>query len=171
MVEPASAPEASSASSFRPCPNCGSEFGDRIACRACAQVVGLPLGVKLSSRWRRVGDYVLDQLLFWVTLGIGWLVWSLFVWGRGQTPGKQVLGMRCAVLEVGGHAGWGRTALRELAKGVLLAAPIVAAVFSDWLPLLAFALWFWLLWDRRRQALWDKPVSTIVVNDPGRALA
>jgi uncharacterized RDD family membrane protein YckC len=155
----------------RPCPSCGADFGPGIACRSCAQVVGLPIGVTLSSRWRRVVEYILDQLLFWVTLGIGWLVWSLFVWGRGQTPGKQILGMRCAVLDTAVHSGWGRTALRELAKAAFLVSPLVAVEYSEWLSLAAFVLWFWLLWDRRRQALWDKPVSTIVVNDPRRALA
>ena len=29
-----------------------------------------------------------------VTVFIGWLTWTLIVWARGQTPGKQILGMR-----------------------------------------------------------------------------
>ncbi len=36
----------------------------------------------------------LDTLLLIVTLGVGWLIWSIVVWGRGQSPGKQILGMR-----------------------------------------------------------------------------
>src|SRR6476661_4276701 len=50
-----------------------------------------PATVRLSSAWRRLGGYLLEGLLILLTLLIGWLVWSIIVWGRGQTPAKQLL--------------------------------------------------------------------------------
>jgi uncharacterized RDD family membrane protein YckC len=55
----------------------------------------LPNGVQLASIGRRIGAWFLAIPLAIVTLGIGYLIWGLIVWGRGQTPALQVLGMRC----------------------------------------------------------------------------
>jgi hypothetical protein len=54
----------------------------------------LPDGVQLASIGRRIGAFFLAIPLSIVTLGIGYAVWGLIVWGRGQTPALQVLGMR-----------------------------------------------------------------------------
>jgi len=32
-------------------------------------------------------------------------------------------------------------------------------------------VYFWLVWDRDNQELWDKLAGTVVVNDPTRQLA
>jgi len=120
--------------------------------------------VKLSSPLRRLGAYLLDLLLAVVTLFIGWLIWSLIVWARGQSPGKQLLGMR--VIRSDSHVvvGWGRMALRELVcKGVI---GIVAS-----LTVFGFVAYLWLLWDDENQELWDKMATTLVVDDPQRVLA
>src|SRR6476659_3326284 len=58
------------------------------------KLAGLPETVHLSSAWRRLGGYLLEGVLFVVTLIVGWLIWSIIVWGRGETPAKQLLGMR-----------------------------------------------------------------------------
>jgi hypothetical protein len=137
------------------------EWGNGIACQFCNQVEGLPTGVRLSSPARRLGGYLLEAVLVAVTLGIGWFVWSLVVWGRGQTPAKQVLRMRTVTLEAGTSASWGRMFLREF-----IAKPLIAAV--SWLTL-GIAN-FWLVWDKQNQELWDKVVGTIVVTDQDRAL-
>ena len=42
----------------------------------------------------RLGGWAVDLALNFVTFGIGWFIWSLIVWGQGQTPGKQLLKMR-----------------------------------------------------------------------------
>ena len=47
----------------------------------------------ISSARRRCYAYLLDALLSALTLGVGWLVWSLFAWRRGQSPAKQLMGM------------------------------------------------------------------------------
>jgi uncharacterized RDD family membrane protein YckC len=67
-----------------------------------------------SSAGRRFGAYLLDAVLMVVTLFIGWFIWSLIVWGKGQSPGKALLGMRCVSTTTGETATWGTMALREL---------------------------------------------------------
>jgi uncharacterized RDD family membrane protein YckC len=106
----------------------------------------------------RLGQYVLDLLLFIVTFGIGWLVWSLIVWGRGQTPGMQILQIRAVKLTTGQTATWGTMFLREFVGKGLVMGLVSAVFFPAWLVLV-----FMLLWDDQKQELWDKIASTIVV--------
>ena len=145
----------------RPCPSCGREWGAGIACQFCDQVEGLPPGVHLSSPARRFGGYLLEGLLSVVTLGIGWLIWAFVIFGRGQTPAKQVLNMRVVTLRTGERSTWGRMFVREI-----VAKPLVAMVSVVTLGIANF----WLIWDSRNQELWDKVVATIVVNDPNKQL-
>jgi uncharacterized RDD family membrane protein YckC len=129
-----------------------------------AGTLGLPASVKLSSPLRRLGAYLLDILLAIVTLLIGWLIWSLIVWGRGQTPGKQLLNMRVIREDTHSVVSWGRMALRELVcKGII--------GFVAGATLIGFVLYLWLLWDDENQELWDKMATTLVVDDPQRVLA
>ena len=72
----------------------------------------VPQGAELASVGRRIGGYFMELLLAIVTLGIGYLIWMLVVWARGQTPGKQVLGMYCYRPATGSTASWGYMLLR-----------------------------------------------------------
>ena len=80
------------------------------------------------------------------------------MWGRGQSPAKQILGMRVIrddSLQAVGR--WGMVG-RGLAKWLI-----------GWvagLILIGVVAYFWLLWDEERQELCDKMCSTVVVNDP-----
>src|SRR5579862_9513426 len=56
--------------------------------------LALPQGTQLAGIGRRIGAFFLAIPLTIVTLGIGYLIWGLIVWGNGQTPALQVLGMR-----------------------------------------------------------------------------
>ena len=47
-----------------------------------------------ASAQHRLGGRAVDGAMYLVTLGIGWFIWSMVVWGQGQTPGKQILKMR-----------------------------------------------------------------------------
>ena len=123
---------------------------------SCGQVDGLPLGIRLSSPARRIAEPVVELLFLVVTLYVGWLIWELVVFARGQTPAKQLLGMRVVSLETSRAAGWGTMLLREL-----VGKPIVLAVA----PFTLGIVLFWFCWDPGRQALWDKMVETIVVDD------
>lgn len=142
------------------CPSCGRDFGPELACQFCDQVSGMPSGVVLSSSGRRIGGYLLESVLLMVTLGIGWLIWTWIIAGQGQTPAKKLLGMRVVKLRTGKAASWGEMFVRE--------------VFSKWIGSIVSMLTLGILmlmpfWDRKRQAIWDKVSSTVVVDDAAGA--
>ena len=122
----------------------------------------LPNGVQLASVGRRIGAFFLAIPLSIVTLGIGYVIWGLIVWGRGQTPALQVLGMRCWRPESGRIAGWWWMALREiigsLADGIL-------SLISQ---LISFIL---MLTSKDRRSLHDIIAGTVVLHDPNKVLA
>lgn len=143
------------------CPACGQPFGQGSACQACGQVGNMAVGYRVASAGERFGQYLLEGVLIIFTLVIGWLIWSLVIWGRGQTPAMQILKMRCVKKDTGQVATWGTMALRELV-GKLLVMWVIGALFFP----AALVLDFMLLWDKDRQELWDKIAGTIVVDDP-----
>ncbi|MDX3275272.1 RDD family protein [Streptomyces scabiei] len=104
----------------------------------------------------RFGGYLLEGVLIVFTVGIGWLIWALFLFPQGQTPAKQLLQMRVVHIAEPGTARFWRMSFREF-----IAKPIVSllATFTFLIP------YFWLFWDRNRQELWDKLASTLVVKD------
>ncbi len=101
---------------------------------------------------------MLDWVLFWVTLAIGWIIWTLIVMKDGQTPAKQILKMRAVKLSTHLKATWGTTALRELVR-------ILVAYIAGW-TVIGLVLYFWLLWNKDYQQLWDIAAGTVVVDDP-----
>jgi uncharacterized RDD family membrane protein YckC len=116
--------------------------------------------VRLTSPGKRLAGYALETVLFFVTLIIGWFIWALVTARSGQSPAKQVLGMRVVHLSEAEAATFWRTVGRGLAKWALLG--VASSV--------AFVPYFWLLWDRQRQQLWDKIADTAVMDDPQGAL-
>jgi uncharacterized RDD family membrane protein YckC len=67
----------------------------------------------------------------------------------GQTVGKKVLNIRVVDFDTGGPIGYGRAAIRYLAR-ILSAIPC----------LLGF---FWMIWDKERQTWHDKLSNSVVV--------
>jgi len=123
----------------------------------------LPPGVVVSSPGKRLGGYVLEVVLVIVTLILGWLIWSLIVWGNSTSPAKQLLKMKVVKKDSGLRASWGTMALRELVGKWLIVGLVIGSICG----LVAIVLDFMLLWDQDRQELWDKIAGTIVVDDPG----
>ncbi len=113
----------------------------------------------LSSRGKRFGGFILEILLIPVTLIVGWLIWALIVYSRGQTPAKHVLGMRVVRIADQRAASFGLMALREL---VLKIVPSMFLLGLLWDVINGIAL----LVDDRHQALWDKMLKTVVIDDP-----
>ena len=68
--------------------------------------------VKASPQHRLAG-LALDAVLMTVTFYIGYIVWSLIIWGQGQTPGKQILRMRVYASENLKPATWSHMAVRQ----------------------------------------------------------
>lgn len=121
-----------------------------------------PLDVTLTGSGRRFGAYVLDALLIVVLLGIGWFIWSLVVWSKGQSPGKALLGMRVVKADTGRAATWGTMFVREIAWKAILGTITggITTIVSGFMIL-----------GSSRQGIWDKLAGTVVVDDPdGRHL-
>lgn len=126
-----------------------------------SNVLVLPSGVRLASPLSRLVSYLLETVLVILTLGIGWLVWSMIVWGGGRTPAKVILGQRCVNPLTGMPATWGAMFLREIvAKGFLFSLVSILTAGIGGMILL-----FMLLWDNRNQQLWDKVATTVVISE------
>jgi hypothetical protein len=124
--------------------------------------LNLPQGTELASHGRRIGAWFLAIPLSIVTLFIGYIIWGLIIWSRGQTPTQQVLGMRTWVPEGGQRATWGKMALREIVGvGICTSLILITQIVS-------FVLF---LSGRERKALADHVASTVILRDPNNVLA
>ncbi|MEU5853490.1 RDD family protein [Saccharopolyspora shandongensis] len=141
------------------CPSCGTPVDARPTCSTCGQVHGLPAGVRLSGRGKRLLAALLESVLFFVTLGVGWLVWGLVVWAKGTTPAKQLMRMRVIWVANRRVATWGRMFLRDFfARGVVLIVITLLTLGIGWLVATC------MIFGRTRRPLWDRMASTLVVD-------
>ena len=116
--------------------------------------------------------------IFVVAVVGGYLYWWVSNWLRGQSPGKRWL--RLYVIDTGGFRASGR---RMLLREILMKWLVTSFVpFVSTAPLLLtpadvttwYVVWavigllpyLWILWDRDRQALWDKVTKTYVAYSP-----
>lgn len=76
-----------------------------------------------ASVQHRLGGYFLDLGLAIITLGIGWVIWSLIVWRQGLTPAKQILKLRVVAEESRTNATWGHMAIRQFLIPVTFSIP------------------------------------------------
>ena len=132
----------------------------------------------MASKGQRIGACPLDAFLGIATFGIGYIVWSLVFFDRGQTPAKQVLNLRVVSVAKRHCIGRAKMMVREwVLKGwpgwLLLTLVLTAAdahagwfslVFAGWC-LLWFASIILLLVDERNRAGWDMALGTVVIND------
>lgn len=114
----------------------------------------LPEGVVLKSKASRLLCALLEVVLALVTLGIGYFIWQFFTYRTGQTPGKKLMGIRVITLNDGKALPFWMTLLREwIVKGFIGSITFGIA-------------YIWILFDDKNQALYDKVLNTIVVDDP-----
>jgi uncharacterized RDD family membrane protein YckC len=144
-----------------PPPPTGMPYAPPVPVAAYGNALVLPPGVVLASRGRRVGAFFLSILLAIVTLGIGYVIWGLVVWGKGTSPALQVLGMRVWKPAEGKVAGWGTMALRDIVGGIVQSLVGLAT------ELISFVLF---LVDERNRTIPDRIGGTIVVHDPNKVL-
>ena len=122
----------------------------------------VPDDAGISSR-HHMYAYLLDVGLSIVTLGIGWLVWSLLAWRRGQSPAKQLMGMY--VVHDGRRAGLvahGRARDPLQGRRRVRSAGCWRGLRSG-VSLIPY--FFWLASDPEHQALWDRPAGTHVMEE------
>ena len=122
---------------------------------------GLPQGVSIVGIGSRIGSALLDSLLLFATLFIGWLIWAAITAGKGQTPAKQLLKIRVVDATTGQPIGFARYLFMRGIIGNFVAN--IAYFFT------LYILFFMPLWDKRNQSVTDKVSGTLVVSDPNNA--
>ena len=111
-------------------------------------------GVVPCDNGVRFGAFALDFLLIVVTCGIGWLIWSIVLWGQATSPAKKMLGLSVVDLQTGAPATMQQMLLRELLGKIVLGwvtglVGIISAVL--------------ILIQPTRQGVWDYISRTTVV--------
>jgi uncharacterized RDD family membrane protein YckC len=81
----------------------------------------------LATPAHRLGAVAVDIGLILATSFIGWGIWSLIIWSKGQTPGKNLLKIRVLNEPTGNPASWGQMLIRQVLIGWALAAPYLLA--------------------------------------------
>ena len=108
--------------------------------------------LEVASPLPRIAAFVLDNLLLPVlTLGIGYLIWLVIVMSQGQTPGKQMMGLRVVRID-GSTAGWGLMFGRGFCK-----------FLSSCIPFGYIISFVMMLMDDQRRAIHDRMVKTLLV--------
>ena len=142
----------------------------------------------LASQEHRLAAAAVDGGLIAATCIIGWIVWTLILWSKGQTPGKYLLKIRVLNEPTGTPATWGQMFIRQHLIGWALATPyLIAYLLSIFYPntsgwfglivgsLLSLAIWLllaaigivdivWAFGPTRRRLV-DYWAGTIVVNE------
>ena len=109
------------------------------------------------SNGRRLGAVLLDGLLFVLTCGIGWLIWSIVLWSQATTPGKKMLGLRIVDAASGAPATMNQMLLRQLVGHWIL-----DSVSGGLVSLVSAVL---ILVNPNRQGVWDYLAKTTVVHE------
>jgi hypothetical protein len=112
----------------------------------------------------RIRALLLTPLLIILTLGVGWLAWSVVEWRNGRTPSYRRTNLRVVRKLDGKPVGLGRSVLRELCCALLLVPTLLACVFLA----LGFAMGASPpegIFNQARSAPWDVLTRTEVVNE------
>ena len=114
-------------------------------------------GVVPCGNGTRVWATILDGLLFIVTCGIGWLIWSIVVWQQSTSPAKKMLKLKIVDLNTGAPASMVQMLLREVLGKIVL-----STVTSGLTTLVGAVL---ILVVPSRQGVWDYISKTTVVRE------
>ena len=113
-------------------------------------------GVVPCGNGVRFGALLLDSLLFVVTCGSGWLIWSIILWQQSTSPAKKMLNLKIVDINTGAPASMVQMLLREgLGKIVLSAITGIVGIVSAILILVVPS----------RQGVWDYISKTTVVRE------
>lgn len=119
--------------------------------------------MRYASFQHRLGALALDFALCIVTFNIGWIIWSLIVWGDGQTPAKKILKIRVRNSETGAVASWGHMAIREF---LIIFTVVIAIGLTSGLALIAWVvLEIVFYFTKNNRTLRDLWVKTAVINE------
>ena len=145
------------------CPHCDTPGQTGLFCHSCERFMPEETGTleRVTYNRRFFGDYILEGLLFILTLGVGWLIWLYFTAQTSQTPAKRLLNVYILDSDTGRRVSAGKVWIREIVVKLVLVS-LVNAVTG-----VAGAIdGLWVFFDRNRQTLHDKVVKTVVVYAP-----
>jgi uncharacterized RDD family membrane protein YckC len=120
-----------------------ASFGRRFIAYLIDVILIGVIGAILVAIFDTAVGYTLDILI-----GIAYFAY-LEGGPKGQTLGKMALGIRVIDFSTGGPIGYGRGAVRYLAR--ILSAIVI------------FLGYLWMLWDKEKQTWHDKIAKTVVV--------
>jgi uncharacterized RDD family membrane protein YckC len=112
----------------------------------------------LASPWVRLGAALLNGVLVIVTLGIGYLIWTLVLWVQGTNPGKKMCGLRIVKADTGRTCTFGDMLVRNFVMGWIVLNLI--GTFTLGTGYLVDAL---MIFGGRNQRLIDRMSGTLVV--------
>jgi len=113
--------------------------------------------VRLVPAGARFGAFLLEGILIFVTLGIGYLIWSLVTWSDGRTPAKKLLGHVVADAATGVPFDWGRMALRQFVIEGLLGGLLNGVSFGIY-----FLIDSLMIFGDGRRTLHDRMANSVV---------
>ena len=114
-------------------------------------------GVVACGNGVRLWATVLDGLLFIVTCGIGWLIWSIVLWQQSTSPAKKMLNLKIVDINTGAPASMQQMLLREVLGKIVL-----STVSSGVSTLIGAVL---ILVVPSRQGVWDYISKTTVIRE------
>jgi len=118
-----------------------------------------------ASLGRRLEALVLTPLLLIVTLGIGWLLWSILEWRGGRTPSYRLLGMRVVRRSDEKPIGLGRSLARS---GLCCPLLLIPTIVIGGVIAVSFAMGASPpdgLLSQPRAAPWDQLTATKVLDE------
>jgi uncharacterized RDD family membrane protein YckC len=117
--------------------------------------------VPLASPGKRFGTALLELVLYVVTLFIGYIIWTLFAWRDGQTPGKKITHLKYVNVETGRVADWGKSAFRDFViRGIVIGFIGAITLYIGYL-VAAFMIFDK---DKNYRTGWDRWGGTVVVD-------
>lgn len=145
------------------CPHCQAQNQEALFCKNCSRYMPDQTGMleKVTYNRRFWGSYLLEGLLFVLTLIVGWLIWLFFTAKKSQTPAKSLLNIYTLDADTGEMISAGRVWVRDVAVEVLLIGFINAIIGIAGIVDAAFVLF-----DKNRRSVHDHVTNTIVVYAP-----
>ena len=121
------------------------------------------MNLRYATFQHRLGALALDTALALLTLGIGWFIWALVVWGEGQTPAKKILKLRTINFTNGRPASWGHMAIRDFLVPLTVGFANIATLQLAWIAWIVLEIVFY--FNKNQRTLRDYWVKTAVVNE------
>lgn len=143
----------------------------RVVHREGAQASRTYTGLPAASLGVRIKALMLTFVLIVVTLGVGWMAWSVVEWRHGRTVSFKLMGLRVVRASDGRPIGLGTSLLRNALLCSVLFVPTM-------LVCIVLALAFVMgasppedLLSKPRKAPWDRLTRTMVVQERRRSFS